>query len=147
MPAIKLDPIFFNHDAQAGGFFPFTHINPGFDIEATISEPGRNLLIEGIRGTGKTHILKMISSICIDSYTDKRVLPIYISLSRVSEWEGRDIQLFRIQLYANIVKQTITTIEKEKAKITFNKSDFEKTLDKIKHMFGIEVRGDIDTIL
>lgn len=62
MPPATLDPNFFNHDAQAGGFFPLTHINPGFDIDSFIRGPGKNILVEGIRGTGKTHILKMIAS-------------------------------------------------------------------------------------
>lgn len=39
MSAVSINPNFFNHDAQAGGFFPVTHINPGFDIDAFISGP------------------------------------------------------------------------------------------------------------
>jgi len=147
MPAITIDPNFFNHDAQAGGFFPVTHINPGFDIDAYISGTGKNILVEGIRGTGKTHILKMISSKCIDTYPEKKILPVYISLAKVSEWEGSDIQLFRIQLYANIVAETITTIEGQKSRVGYQKTGVEKTIDTIKNMFGIKSEKDVDGIL
>jgi len=147
MPAIDINPTFFNHDAQAGGFFPVTHTNPGFDIDSYISGTGKNLLIEGIRGTGKTHILKMISSKCIDTYPKNKILPVYLSLAKVSEWEGKDIHLFRIQLYANIVHETISAIEREKAKIIYRKTGTETALDKIRQMFGLEIKGDIETIL
>jgi hypothetical protein len=148
MPAIKIDPTFFNHDAQAGGFFPLTHTNPGFDIDAFLSGTGKNLLVEGIRGTGKTHILKMISSRGISTYSTKKILPVYISVAKVSEWESRDIHIFRIHLYANIVNETISTLEREKAKIGYQKSGaIEKAINNIKKMFGIEIEGDIDLIL
>jgi len=147
MVAIVLDHNFFNHDAQAGGFFPKTHINPGFDIDSFIKANGKNILVEGIRGTGKTHILKMIASKCIDHYGEYNILPVYISLNMVSEWQGSDIRLFRIQLYANIVSKTIETIENNKANIGYMKSGTEKAIDILKSMFGIKSSADIDNIL
>ena len=148
MPVIKIDPNFFNHDAQAGGFFPFTHTNPGFDIDAYLSGTGKNLLVEGIRGTGKTHILKMIASRGISTYPEKKILPVYISISKVSEWESRDIHIFRIHLYANIVNETISTIEKEYSHIGFQRSSaIDNAINKIKKMFGIEIEGDFSVIL
>lgn len=124
-----------------------THINPGFDIDSFILGPGKNILVEGIRGTGKTHILKMIASRCIDKYPEEKILPIYISLAKVSEWQGSDIRLFRIQLYANIVAETISTIENQKARIGIQKSGSERAIDAIKAMFGIRSEENIDKIL
>jgi hypothetical protein len=148
MPAIKIDPTFFNHDAQAGGFFPLTHTNPGFDIDAFLSGTGKNLLVEGIRGTGKTHVLKMIASRGISTYPLKKILPVYISVAKVSEWESRDIQIFRIHLYANIVNETISTIEREKTKIGYQRlGTIENAVNNIKKMFGIEIDGNIDLVL
>lgn len=147
MTAVTIDSKFFNHDAQAGGFFPLAHINPGFDIDSFISGPGQNMLIDGIRGTGKTHILKMIASKCIDAYSEKNILPVYLSLSKVTEWQESDIRLFRIQLYANIVSETISTIENNKDRIGYKKEGFEKALEAIKNMFGIESDDNIDVIL
>jgi len=147
MAAIVLDHSFFNHDAQAGGFFPKTHINPGFDIDSFIKDSGKNILIEGIRGTGKTHILKMIASKCIENYSVNKILPVYISLNMVSEWQGSDIRLFRIQLYANVVSKAIETIETNKNNIGYTKSGAEKAIDIIKNMFGIKSEEDIDIIL
>lgn len=147
MATVKLDPEFFNHDAQAGGFFPITHTNPGFDIESFTLGRGKNMVIEGIRGTGKTHILKMIASNCEDKYNDLKILPVYVSLSKVSEWQDSDIRLFRIQLYANIVNSTISMIEENKDKIGYSKSNIEKTIDIFKRMFGLKSEEDIDKIL
>jgi len=104
-------------------------------------------LIEGIRGTGKTHILKMIASKCIENYSVNKILPVYISLNMVSEWQGSDIRLFRIQLYANVVSKAIETIETNKNNIGYTKSGAEKAIDIIKNMFGIKSEEDIDIIL
>ncbi|MDP2217145.1 MAG: hypothetical protein Q8J68_07670 [Methanolobus sp.] len=147
MSAVPIDSKFFNHDAQAGGFFPVTHINPGFDIDSYISGPGQNMLVEGIRGTGKTHVLKMIASKCINSYPEKKILPVYLSLAKFTEWQDSDIRLFRIQLYANIVSETISTIENNKGKIGSRKEGFEKALENIKNMFGVKSDDNIDSIL
>ncbi len=153
MAAIKLDHTFFSQDAQAGGFFPATHINPGFDIDAFISGNGQNLLVEGIRGTGKTHILKMIASRCIETYPENRILPVYISLAEVSEWaetsdwSEKNIQIFRIQLYASMVSKTISTIETNKDKIRYKKDVPIGKIDKLKSMFGIKADHDLDYTL
>lgn len=85
MSIIEISTNFFKHDAQAGGFFPSTHTNPGFDISKFIDKTGQNYLIEGIRGTGKTHILKMINETCLSTYDTNKILPIYVSLASVSE--------------------------------------------------------------
>lgn len=62
-----IDNAFFQHDAQAQ-FDPETHIDAGFSIDKYICATGSNTLLEGIRGTGKTHILKMIFK--IESYAN-----------------------------------------------------------------------------
>lgn len=147
MVAIEIESNFFHHDAQAGGFFPRTHINPGFDIDSLISGPGQNLLIEGIRGTGKTHILRMVVSRLIETYDKNKILPVYFSLATVSEWEDSDIRIFRLQLYANIVAKAISTIEDRKSEISYKKEGIEKTITSIKNMFGIKSESDIDIIL
>jgi hypothetical protein len=147
MPPINLDSRFFNHDAQAGGFFPITHINPGFDIRSLIEGTGKNMLIEGIRGTGKTHILKMVASNSIEMYNTKKVLPVYVSLAKITEWQESDIRLFRIQLYANIVYETISIIEKERSRIGIRKGGIRKAIDRITNMFGIKNSKDINDIL
>ncbi len=85
MPIVQIPNTFFQHDAQAR-FDPDTHIDPGFSIDKYISDEGNNTLIEGIRGTGKTHILKMISTKLINKFESKRILPVYISMAEVSEF-------------------------------------------------------------
>lgn len=105
------------------------------------------MLVEGIRGTGKTHILKMISSKCINSYPERKILPIYISLAKVSEWQGSDIRLFRIQLYASIVTSTLSIIEAEKARIAVQRRDNGTAIETIKRMFGLKGENDIDELM
>lgn len=148
MRIININKEFFKHDAQAGGFFPATHTNPGFDIEKFIGESGQNYLIEGIRGTGKTHILKMINNKCLETYREKRILPVYVSLASVSEWIEKDIRLFRIHFYADIVKTAIKTIEDNKEYIELaGNSSAKKAVKKIAQMFGLNDSENIDVIL
>lgn len=148
MGAININPEFFRHDAQAGGFFPKTHSNPGLDIKKFISKSGQNYLIEGIRGTGKTHILKMITEICLEEYSELKVLPVYVSLASVSEWIERDIKLFRIHFYAHIVQSAVLTIEDNKSKIELaGNSVAVKAIKKIAQMFGLNDSENIDIVL
>ncbi len=98
---------FFNHDAQAGGFYPQAHV--GFDVVGIGNR--QNTLIEGIRGTGKTHILKMIQRYHLENFKKTRVLPAYVSLAQLSEYVKRDPDEFRVQLYARIVDACIETLE------------------------------------
>ncbi|PED31645.1 hypothetical protein [Bacillus cereus] len=143
---IKMD--FFKHDAQAGGFFPNTHANPGFSIEKFLGESGQNYLIEGIRGTGKTHILKMINQKCLETYQEKKILPVYVSLASVHEWVESDVKLFRIHLYANIVTKIINTIEQNKEKISLaGNNKFKKSVKKIAQMFGVNNDENINKII
>jgi hypothetical protein len=148
MPVIDIPKEFFKHDAQAGGFFPNTHTNPGFDIEKFIGGSGQNYLIEGIRGTGKTHILKMINERCLETFNERRILPVYVSLASVSEWIERDLALFRIHLYSNIVIASINTIEKNRDSIALaGNSDLQKSMKRVIQMFGLNSDENFDFIL
>jgi hypothetical protein len=109
MPIIKINPEFFNNDAQAN-FDYSTHANPGFNI-IDIANSKSNILFEGIRGTGKTHILKSIREETLSNFNKYRILPVYISLAKISEYESLDEQMFRIHLYTNIVKATVESIK------------------------------------
>lgn len=148
MAYIKIPNDFFNQDAQAGGFFPQTHTNPGFDISKFISDTGKNYIIEGIRGSGKTHILKMIYERCLQEYSKKKILPVYVSLSNVAEWIEKDLAIFRIHLYASIVYNAIVTIEKNRQNIELaGYSEMGKSLKRIVQMFGLNEDENFDSIL
>ncbi|PKM47528.1 MAG: hypothetical protein CVV03_02615 [Firmicutes bacterium HGW-Firmicutes-8] len=148
MPAVNIKREFFNHDAQAGGFFPITHTNPGFDIDKFIGETGQNYLIEGIRGTGKTHILKMVNEKCLDTFGERRILPVYVSLASVSEWVENDLSLFRIHLYANIVLTSIDVLEKNRGKVELaGNPEGLKALKRIAQMFGLNEQENLDKII
>lgn len=108
MAIINIKPDFFNNDAQANFDFS-THANPGFNI-MEIATSKTNILLEGIRGTGKTHILKAIREQVLNEFDQQRILPIYISLAKISEYESLDEKMFRIHLYTNIVQTTVNFI-------------------------------------
>jgi hypothetical protein len=108
MAIINIKPDFFNNDAQANFDFS-THANPGFNI-MDIATSKTNILLEGIRGTGKTHILKAIREQVLNEFDQQRILPIYISLAKISEYESLDEKMFRIHLYTNIVQTTVNFI-------------------------------------
>lgn len=148
MSLIKVNPEFFKHDAQAGGFFPNTHTNLILDIEKFITDNGQNYIIEGIRGTGKTHILKMINNRCILNYDNNKILPVYVSLASVSEWIEKDMTTFRLHLYNNIVKSTINTIIQNRQTIELSGNDnISKAVKKIGQMFCLNKEENFDILL
>lgn len=136
MPAIYIPTNFFIHDAQST-FFPSTHINPGLDIDGIINSDGLNILIQGIRGTGKTHILKMIATKCFENFSDIRVLPVYFSLSTLSWIDDNQIDRYKIHLCSSIVKEAILTIENNKKLIKPIKSE-KDSLKVLQQMFGLK---------
>ncbi|MFZ3171116.1 MAG: hypothetical protein WA118_03935 [Carboxydocellales bacterium] len=153
MPLVKVNPDFFNNDAQTN-FSPETHANPGLDLTQTAMS-ATNILFEGIRGTGKTHILKMIRDENLKNFTINRILPVYISLARLSEYESLDEVKFRTYLYTNIVRLAFETINLNQKTIEeagntfllkklrsdapilefFNEMPFSEVLDSVKELF------------
>ena len=125
---------FFNHDAQAGGFFPQAHV--GFDIIGIGNR--QNTLIEGIRGTGKTHILKMLRRYHLENFAATRVLPIYVSLAQINEYVKKEPDEFRVQLYARIVDACIETLEASKDYLADDQSRVSSAFQKMARVLGIE---------
>ena len=134
---------FFNHDAQAGGFYPKSHA--GIDISRLAQR--QNYLIEGIRGTGKTHVLKMISRYYLDRFDELRVLPIYISLAQISEHARKDPDEFRLNLYAHIVQRCVETAEVNRSSLQPDANLFEKALQQIARLFRISNKPDLSELL
>ncbi|WP_409068405.1 ATP-binding protein [Clostridium sp. FAM 1755] len=108
MSLINIKPEFFNNDAQAN-FDYSTHANPGFNI-IDVAVSRNNILFEGIRGTGKTHILKAIREETLEKFPECRILPVYISLAKISEYESLDENMFRVHLYTSIVQSAVNCI-------------------------------------
>lgn len=144
MPIVKLDPQFFNHDAQAGGFFPDTHINQSFDVDKFIQERGKNGIIQGIRGTGKTHILKMVAEKYLQNFPELKVIPVYVSLAKLSQYGEDDIKRFRMQVYANIVLASIHCIEQYRSSLGFSEKDSSGALVFLKRLFRIRPDKDFE---
>jgi len=143
MPIGKLAPKFFNHDAQAGGFFPNTHINKSFDVDKFIQSRGKNGIIEGIRGTGKTHILKMVADRYLKGFSEYRVIPVYVSLAKLSQFSEENITRFRMQLYANIVLESINCIEQHKSALGYPEARIASSaLLYLKNLFRIKSEKD-----
>ena len=140
---MELPNTFFNHDAQAGGFYPKAHV--GIDVSRFGQH--QNTLIEGIRGTGKTHILKMISRYYLDNFEKLRVLPIYISLAQISEHARKDPDEFRLHLYAHIVQRCVETAEIYRSFLQPDKALLENALLQIARLFRIKTEPEFSELL
>jgi hypothetical protein len=140
---MELPNSFFNHDAQAGGFYPRSHV--GIDISGF--GQNQNVLIEGIRGTGKTHVMKMIERYYFEDFEDKRVLPIFVSLAQISEHARKDPEEFRLHLYTYIVQRCLETIEKYQDDLQPDISLLKRGLNTLKKLFGINDEQDISAII
>jgi hypothetical protein len=140
---LELKSSFFNHDAQAGGFFPMAHV--GIDISSFGKK--QNTLIEGIRGTGKTHILKMIEKYYLDDFEQYRVLPIFISLAQINEHARKDPEEFRLHLHTHIVERCIETVEKYRSYLQPDQNLLQKALLAITRLFRIRKEDNIDEVL
>lgn len=134
---------FFNHDAQAGGFYPRSHV--GIDLDSFGFR--QNILIEGIRGTGKTHILKMVERYYFENFEDMRILPIYVSLAQINEHARKDPNEFRLHLYTYVVQRCLETIEKYQDEIEPESTIIQEALDAIRKLFGISSKSDIKIII
>jgi cold shock CspA family protein len=140
---MELPNTFFNHDAQAGGFYPKSHV--GIDISGF----GRrqNVLIEGIRGTGKTHVLKMIRRYHLDNFEGLRVMPIYVSIAQLSEHARKEPDEFRLHLYAHIVQRCVETVEINRAHLQPDRNLLQKAIQYTARLFGIKSEPDIEDLL
>lgn len=105
---MKINQELFSNDAQTN-FDSTTHANPGIEIK-DLAFSSKNVLLEGIRGTGKTHILKMVRETCFDNLSEKKILPVYLSLAKLSEYEALEDSQFRIHLYTSIVQAAMQTL-------------------------------------
>ena len=134
---------FFNHDAQAGGFFPMAHVG------INVSNFGRrqNVLIEGIRGTGKTHILKMLEKYYLDNFNEYKILPIFVSLAQINEHAKKDPDEFRLHLYTHVVDKCIETVLKYSKDLQPDKSLLSKSITSISQLFGIKGKDELDATL
>lgn len=140
---MELPVSFFNHDAQAGGFYPKSHV--GIDVSSF--GHGQNMLLEGIRGTGKTHVLKMVERHCLATFERNRVLPIFVSLAQINEHARKEPEEFRLHLYTHIVQRSVETLEKYKLELQEDKSLLQRSLDSIKTLFCIETSKTFDDII
>ncbi|RHW76347.1 hypothetical protein [Colwellia sp. RSH04] len=131
---MKIDNSFFNHDAQSNGFYPETHVGHSLN---DIGDK-KNTLIEGIRGAGKTHVLKMIQRFHIENYQEKKVLPIYISIAQLSEHSRKDPQEFRLNLYVHLVKLAVEASKSFISQAQLESSDGRNAIAYIKKLFKID---------
>jgi hypothetical protein len=140
---MEIPGTFFNPDAQHGGFYPLSHV--GIDINSFCKN--QNALIEGIRGSGKTHVLKMLQRHYFENYDSLHILPIYVSVAGISEHARKDPEEFRLHLYVNIVHNCLETIETHLDTLQKDKNQLENAINVIKDMFGFKVERDVKDIL
>jgi cold shock CspA family protein len=131
---LELPHDFFNHNAQDGGFYPDSHVDFGIIIENFGKR--QNLIIEGIRGTGKTHILKMIEKYHLNNFQTTRILPIYVSLADTdSDQYIEDLNKFSVHLYFNIFLKCIETLRQNSQNLQSKKKVHQEASERIVSIF------------
>lgn len=140
---MELDSRFFNHDAQAGGFYPLAHVG----INIADFAKGQNVLIEGIRGTGKTHVLKMLHKYYVDNFSEFRVLPVFVSLAQISEHAKKNPDEFRLHLYTHVVGKCVETVQKHAEDLQPDTTLLKKAIGAIAKLFGFEASDEFATTI
>ncbi|MBS3098075.1 hypothetical protein J4209_04750, partial [Candidatus Woesearchaeota archaeon] len=125
----------FKHDAQGAGFIPNAHVDLGIDFKRFISSDGDSYILEGIRGTGKTHIFKMIINEIGKDFQKYRIIPAFVTIAGAPEISKNDPKFFRVYLYTSIIKDVCKFITNNKELIKNTKND--TLLKKIKGIFSI----------
>jgi len=105
------------------------------------------MLLEGIRGTGKTHVLKMVEKHCIETFDKTRVLPIFVSLAQINEHARKEPEEFRLHLYTHIVQRAVETLEKHKAQLQSDKSLLNRAFESIQKLFNLSNCKSFDEML
>ena len=114
MSVVSVHNKVFNHDAQVSGFEPSTHVDLGIDFKRLITSEANSYILEGIRGTEKTHILKMVISEIQDNFPNYKVLPCLVTITAAPEIAKIDPKFFRIFLYTSIIKNVCKFIVENK---------------------------------
>lgn len=140
---MELSPLVFYHDAQAGGFYPQSHA--GIDVSQLLTR--QNTLLEGIRGTGKTHVLRMLERYCLEEFHENRVLPVYVSLAQLSEHVKKEPDSFRVHLYAHVVKRAVQSAEENRTHLACEPSVLEKVGTRLAALLGLQTTSSIDELL
>lgn len=140
---MELHSGFFNHDAQAGGFYPMAHVS----INIADFGERQNVLIEGIRGTGKTHILKMLEKHYMDNFSEYRILPIFVSLAQINEHAKKEPEEFRLHLYTHVVEKCIETVQKYSKSLQPDRSLLDKSIAAISQLFGVKSKGEFESTI
>ena len=124
-------------------FYPRSHV--GINIVGYGHH--QNVLIEGIRGTGKTHILKMVERFYFENFEDLRILPIFVSLAQINEHARKEPDEFRLHLYTYIVKTSIETVEKYSDDIQPDVNLFRSAIQTLGKLFGISGKPQLNEII
>jgi hypothetical protein len=134
-----------NNFTQVDWPFLDMHIRQIIDADISTQHVGKNVLIEGIRGTGKTRTLDKVVDKCCEKYCDLKVLPVYISLINLLEFsDSKDVEnmrLFRLHFYVTIVLNSVNFIKANKE--LFNVTQYKSSkITRIATLFGIETNND-----
>jgi len=149
MSTIKISSKVFKHDAQTSGFEPDTHVDLGINFKRLISKSGNSYILEGIRGTGKTHILKMIINEAKMNFNEYKVIPAFLTIASSPQLSKEDPKYFRIFLYVSIIRSVCKFISENKSEIVGIEN--KGLIQQIKHIFNLkddnyDLNANIDKI-
>lgn len=150
MSVVNIIPRVFTNDAASGGFEPSTHVDLGIDYKKFLSARSNNYIIEGIRGTGKTHIMKMIVTEAKTNFSKYKIMPIMISIANAPEVSKNDDGFARVFIYTEVINRICTFIleNKEVLESASPKDSSRDIISKIKNVFSISSdTTDISSII
>lgn len=136
MAVVSIHNKVFNHDAQVSGFEPSTHVDLGIDFKKLITPEANSYILEGIRGTGKTHILKMVINEIQNNFSTYKILPCLVTITAAPEIAKANPKFFRVFLYTSIIKNICKFLVENKLLLTPKKND--TLLKRLMNLFMID---------
>ena len=139
MSVVNITSRVFNNDAASGGFEPSTHVDLGIDYKKFLSVRANNYILEGIRGTGKTHLMKMIVNEAKVHFNEYKIMPVMISIADAPEVSKSDEKIARVFIYAEVINKTCAFILENNVVIESAnlKGSSQDIISKIKNVFSI----------
>jgi hypothetical protein len=141
---ITIKDAFFYKNAQSR-FYEEADVDLDCNIGSYLNDIGRNILFEGMDGSGKTHTLRKIYYYCIDNYEDLKIFPVWVDLN-LNPILQEDIKIYKLRLYRYIALLMIYFLKKNKD-ILILEPDDAGILEKAKGFLNMESSFDINKAL
>lgn len=142
---IMIKDAFFYRNAAQSKFYKEADVDFDGSIESYLNDIGKNILFEGINGSGKTHVLRKIYHYCLNNYNNLKIFPIWVDLN-LNPIPQDEIQKYTLRLYRYIALLTIYYLKKNKD-LLISEPDSVGIIEKAKGFLNIDASFDINKAL